>query len=77
MAFELRKYTHPDFTQEKFVNSPDCKLVPAPKDGVAPDNFHANSIFPEYFKVNGEWIMLEESRMDTVPMFDGEKMQSY
>lgn len=77
MGFELRKYTHPDFTEEKFVKSPDCTLVPASKDGVAPDNFHANSIFPEYFKINGEWLLLEESRMDTVPVFDGEKMHSY
>ena len=51
MAFELRKYTHPDFTEEKFVNAPDATLVEAPRDGIAPDNFHALSIFPEYFKI--------------------------
>ena len=76
MAFELRKYTHPDFTEAKFVNSPDATLVEAPKDGIAPDNFHALSIFPEYFKIDGKWLMVEESRMDTVPMFDGEKVQA-
>ena len=76
MAFELRKYTHPDFTEEKFVNAPDATLVEAPRDGIAPDNFHALSIFPEYFKIDGKWLMVEESRMDTVPMFDGEKVQA-
>lgn len=76
MALELRKYHHPDFTQAKFVDSPDARLVPSPKDGVAPDDFHALSIFPEYFKINGEWMMIEESRMDTVPVFDGNKIQS-
>ena len=67
MAFELRKYTHPDFTEEKFVNAPNATLVEAPRDGIAPDNFHALSIFPEYFKIDGKWLMVEESRMDTVP----------
>ena len=77
MAFKLREYTAPDFTEQKFIDSPDCRMEPAPADGVAPFDFHALSIFPEYFKVNGTWIMCEESRMDTVPMFDGEKMQSF
>ena len=76
MAFELRKYTHPDFTEEKFVNAPNATLVEAPRDGIAPDNFHALSIFPEYFKIDGKWLMVEESRMDTGPMFDGEKVQA-
>lgn len=77
MAFKLREYTHPDFTEQRFIDAPDCVLEPAPADGVAPFDFHALSIFPEYFKINGEWLMCEESRMDTVPMFDGEKIQSY
>ena len=56
MAFELRKYTHPDFTEEKFVNAPDATLVEAPRDGIAPDNFHALSIFPESrVTENGSW----------------------
>ena len=33
MAFELRKYTHPDFAEQKFIDSPDCRLEEAPKDG--------------------------------------------
>ena len=51
--FALREYSHPDFTQELFVNAPDAVFVPAHADGVAPENFHAMSIFPEYVKVNG------------------------
>ena len=39
MAFELRKYTHPDFTEEKFVNAPDATLVEAPRDGIAPVSY--------------------------------------
>jgi len=33
-------------------------------DGIAPPGYHAMSIFPEYFKVNGTWLLAEESRMD-------------
>ena len=48
MAFELKKYTAPDFTEEKFVKAPDALMAPAPKDKVAPENYHATTIFPEY-----------------------------
>ena len=33
-------------------------------------NYHAMSIFPEYFKVDGPWIMAKESRMDCVPVYE-------
>ena len=67
-AFSLRPYHHPDFTQEALAKAPDCRLEKAPKDGVAPDGYHALSIYPEYFKLGGRWILAEESRMDTVPV---------
>ena len=38
--------------------------APAPKDKVAPEHYHATTIFPEYFKVKGQWLLAEESRMD-------------
>ncbi len=76
MAFVLRKYTHPDFTEKKFQDAPDCKLEEVVKNGVAPFDFHALSIYPEYFKINGKWQMLEEARMDTVPVLADGKMYS-
>lgn len=72
--FQLKTYHHPDFTQEQFVNAPDAVLVPCPADGVAPEGYHALSIFPEYFKINGQWILAEESRMDCVPVYQDGKM---
>lgn len=69
MTLRLRKYTAPDFTEPQFVQSSDATLEPAPFDGVAPENFHAMSIFPEYFKINGEWLLAEESRMDCVAVY--------
>ena len=76
MSFELKKYTHPDFTEPRFVEAPNCVLEAAPKDGVVPFRFHALSIFPEYFKIDGKWLMCEESRMDTVPVYDGKKIHA-
>lgn len=70
MSFALRPYTAPDFSQERFLNAPNAVMEPCPKDGVAPMNYHAMSIFPEYFKVDGQWIMAKESRMDCVPVYD-------
>ncbi len=38
-----------------------------PADGVAPDNYHATSIYPEFVQVEpGRWVLLAESRMDCV-----------
>lgn len=72
MGFELLGYTAPDFTKTCFVNAPEAAVVPAPQDGVAPDHYHATTIFPEYFKVKGAWLLAEESRMDCVAvLMDG------
>ena len=68
--FALRPYFHPDFTQELFINAPDAIFEPAEADGVAPENFHAMSIYPEYVKVNGQWLLAEESRMDCVAVLE-------
>lgn len=68
--FTLPKYNPPDFSREKFRNAPDCKMEICKKDGVAPDNYHSTSMFPEYFKINGEWKLAEESRMDSSVVYD-------
>ena len=70
MAFHLREYIQPDFREERFQSAPDARTAPAPADGVAPAGFHAMSIFPEYFKLGGEWLLAEESRMDCVPVYE-------
>ena len=62
--FTPERYCPPDFTSPALADAPDAVLIPAEKDGVAPANYHSMSIFPEYFKVNGEWLLAEESRMD-------------
>ena len=67
-TFKLRQYHAPNFDNEPFISAPDAKLTAVIKDGVAPFDYHAISIYPEYFKVGGRWILAEESRMDTVPV---------
>lgn len=66
MSYSLPTYREPNFKETRFLESPDVIMQPVEKQGVAPDMFHATSIFPEYFKVNGDWILLNESRMDCV-----------
>lgn len=68
------KYTHPDFTQKMFKDAPNVVTEGAPADGVAPQNFHAMSIYPEYFKVDGKWLLAEESRMDCVPVLNDDRI---
>ncbi len=70
MHFNLKPYTPPDFSQAPFVNAPNALLSPAPFDGVAPEGYHAMSIFPEYFKIRGKWLLAEESRMDCVAVLE-------
>ena len=51
MAFQMPEYHQPDFSKEQFIN--------------APEYFHSTSMFPEYFKIQGKWVLAEESRMDS------------
>lgn len=65
MSFKIPEYHHPDFTKPQFMDAPDVDFTVVEKDGVAPDNFHSTSMYPEYFKIGGKWILAEESRMDS------------
>ncbi len=66
MRFTMPVYHAPDFSSDRFVHSPNAALAPAPMDGVAPDHYHATTIFPEYFKIGGRWLLAKQSRMDCV-----------
>ncbi len=71
----MPEYKYPDFSKEPFLSSPDARFEPVVVEGVAPPGFHATSIFPEYVKVDGGWVLLEESRMDCVIARSGEKLE--
>ena len=66
MSFSLPRYLAPDFTALGLDQAPDVKLVPAEQDGVVPDGYHATTLFPEYYHLDGRWVLAEDSRMDCV-----------
>lgn len=66
MSFSLQEYHAPNFSLSRFQSLPQVRFLPAPKDGVAPEGYHATTIFPEYFHVDGQWLLAQESRMDCV-----------
>jgi len=73
MKFNLPTYMAPDFSAESLRMAPDTEFLPAPADFVAPEGYHATTIFPEYFKVEGQWLLAGRSRMDCVAVReDGE-----
>ena len=75
MDFHLLPYEAPDFSLPHLAAAPDARLAPAPKDGVAPEQYHAMSIFPEYIKHDGQWHLVKESRMDCVAVWENGDFQ--
>lgn len=68
MSFALPEFRPPDLARDPYLSAPNVETVLVGKDGVAPPNYHALSIYPEYFKINGRWLLAKESRMDCVPV---------
>ncbi len=67
MSFRLPAYCPPDFSRQPLASAPLARFAPAERDGVAPDGFHATSIFPEYVHLApGQWGLAAQSRMDCV-----------
>ena len=65
MRFHLHQYHHPDFSLPQFTDAPNVTIAVADMDGVAPEYYHSTSMYPEYFKIDGKWVLAEESRMDS------------
>ena len=55
MSFSLPAYLPPDFDAPALRDAPEAALRPVERDTVAPDGFHAMSIYPEYFLIGGQW----------------------
>ena len=64
MAFVFPSYRAPDFSEPRFENAPDAAWAAVERDGVAPEGFHSTSMYPEYFKIGGQWRLAADSRMD-------------
>lgn len=66
-SFKLPEFRPPDFTIPPLNDAPAVGFKEVQRAGVAPEGYHATSIYPEYFQVRkGEWILPEQSRMDSV-----------
>lgn len=66
--FQIPKYIAPDFSQEKFTTAPNVSSSQVTLKGVAPDHYHATSMYPEYYKIDGVWVLMPQTRMDCVPV---------
>lgn len=74
--FTLPDYRYPDFSKDFLTKAPNVRTMPAPQDGVVPENFYATTIFPEYFKIHEKWQLMSESRMDCVVVIKDERPQA-
>ena len=75
MSFSFPRYIAPDFAALGLDQAPDAALVPAEQDGVMPPNYHATTLFPEYYHLNGRWVLAEDSRMDCVAVARGDRIE--
>ena len=66
----MTSFSHPDFSAARFAGAPDATFTPAPSDGVLPDHFFSTTNLPTYVRVNGQWRMPREPRMDSVLVLD-------
>lgn len=63
--FQMPEYRAPDFKEKKFMDAPDAVWEEVKTAGVAPEGYHSTSMYPEYYKIHGEWKLAKESRMDS------------
>ncbi len=54
----------PDLDSPALRAAPDATFVPAPADGVLPENFFSTTNLPTWVKVCGQWMLPREPRMD-------------
>lgn len=70
-SFTLPDFCPPDFTRPPLNNAPVALFKKITRPGVAPVDYHATSIYPEYFQVRkGDWVLPKESRMDCVVVLE-------
>ena len=73
MDFTLPEYRPPDFSAPELRDAPAARFEPAPANGVAPPDYHATSIYPEYVQLSpGHWVLPAHSRMDCVLVREGD-----
>lgn len=72
MPFKLPPFSPPDFTSPPFIHAPTVIFEKVTQKGGAPEDYHATSIYPEFFQIRkGQWLLPENSRMDCVVVLEG------
>jgi len=72
-SFKLPQFRPPDFAGSPLNNAPPVQFKEVERAGVAPEGYHATSIYPEYFQVSkGEWVLPRHSRMDCVAVLEAD-----
>jgi len=72
VPFTLPDYHEPALGTEPLASCPDAALLAVASPGVAPEGYHATTIYPECVKVSGGWALATESRMDCVIVVRGD-----
>jgi lysine-ketoglutarate reductase/saccharopine dehydrogenase-like protein (TIGR00300 family) len=65
-------FSPPDFSAPKLAAAPDARFVPAPADGVLPEDFFSTVNLPTYVRVAGHWRLPREPRMDSALVLDAQ-----
>lgn len=77
MSFFLPEFNPPDFNIPQLTDAPLVTFRKIERDGVAPADYHATSIFPEYLQMSpGNWQLVTESRMDCVVVLESDRVLS-
>ena len=64
----------PDFKSAVFAAAPDASFAAAPADGVLPEGFFSTTNLPTWVKIDGEWRLPREPRMDAALVLDRDKV---
>ena len=76
MNFKLPEYNEPNWNSEMLINAPDVELKMVEIDGVLPNGFHLSTIYPEYLKIDGEWILIRDNIPYTVFVVRGRDVEA-
>lgn len=67
-------YRRPDFSQPRLQAAPDARWEAAPADGVLPEGFFSTTNLPTYLKIDGEWKLPRDPRMDSAVVLDEDRV---
>lgn len=70
--FRLPRYKEPNFQETFLVQAPNVKTADVKQEGVAPQGYHSTSMYPEYFKIEDKWRLIDNTRMDCVPVISAD-----